>query len=294
MKVGIITYATGWYLVHFLEPFLESFISRFLPGIEKEFIVIVDKKDNVKSYLKEIKNVKIVQSSYCDRNGREQLMLKWHDLLKYSDEFSEDVTHICHCGNVNQYVVERVGIDDVDPRGKVATLFCGESYDFHIGSFFNNPKSACHCPYEQCENYVHGVMQFATVKGFKVLAKTVCDRLDQDLRNKIFVPWCDETALNSILMKNPTKFRVVDSEHRLHYVTYSKDGAFDKIKGLSKILVLRKSKFALTFLSYHFKTTPYLFNPFKFVKVESENGNTYKIVYSNGLSYDPINDKYWI
>lgn len=292
MKLGIITYATGWYLVYFLESFLESFTNRYVPGVEKEFIVIIDDENNVKSYIKELKNIKFFKSSFSDRNGKDQLRLKWHDLLKFSNEFSSDVTHICHAGNVNQYVVHPVSFREIDPGDKVATLFSAESRDYKRNSFFDHPGAACHCPYENCQHYVHGNMQFASAKGFKVLAKAVQDRLDQDMANGINVPWDDETSLNSVLMKNPTKFRVIDHDHRIHFTTHGPEGEFSEIPGVSKIVIMTKNKFSLSFLSYYLKKTPYCPNPFKFLKIDAESAHSYRVIYSNGLKYVPVNDTY--
>ncbi|RIY32709.1 hypothetical protein CKF54_04445 [Psittacicella hinzii] len=194
-KVALVSINTGAYDTYFKVLF-PYFYTNFLPDCELTFVVFTDSSELEELY-RYNPIVKIIKTPYEAWPGA---------TLKRFHYFSQASSHLeqfdyIFFANANYYCKNKILASELLlPEGEKGLIFVEHFGQNHLPerlrSYERNPASLAYIPEEQATTYVAGAFYGGTAQEFLTMAKTLAQRVDQDLANGIIAIWHDESHLN--------------------------------------------------------------------------------------------------
>lgn len=194
-KIGLLVIATGKYDI-FIPPLFKSVKKHFMKNHEVTMFVFTDKEMPKKHGL--------VSLEHHHEAWPNPTLKRYHVFDKYKETLL-NMDYLFYC-DADMLFVSDVG-DEILPEDEF-TIVVTEHPGFFggkKGTYETRPESTAYVSESEMKCYVAGGFNGGTSKSFLKMSKTIKDRVDEDLKNKIIAIWHDESQLNRYIIDNKHK-----------------------------------------------------------------------------------------
>jgi hypothetical protein len=197
MKILIVTIALGKY-TDFLPRFLSTTKDLFVPGVEKEYLIITDK--NLGQFEKD--NYTIHTSFSEKLCWPLDTIMRFHYFCK-NVELMKNFDYIFYLDS-DMAIHDEIKKEEIIPyeKGLVGVLHPG-FYKDKKGTFDRNPASNAYVSKKHTNPYFQGCVIGGTAEKFVGLIQNLKHAVEADFKNNYIALWHDESHLNKYFADNP-------------------------------------------------------------------------------------------